>query len=120
MKDGWYWACPRCKKINDGEKWWETTRETIRRNYSVDDEGQLSMEDDEFVEGEVIQVEHYCGDGGSFVTHNYKLENFLIKVENNKIVKCGDYYLENDDELEKIARANALEIDMEKDEEMEI
>ena len=107
--DGWYFACPRCKRISIGG-WSEIQKEVLRVDYEIQDDGSgdfgLEPVDGMSLDIELLKIRHNCG----FVLEGYQLEDMVIRIEGDTIVDIGGYWVEHREELKELAEKNGLKV----------
>jgi len=113
MEDGWYILCPKCKTFSKGGDWKERYTNSMRGIvYIVEDRNKKVLLGVEYVDEEIIDTTrnvtwHKCG----FVTEAWTVEDFAVRIENNKIVDWGEYWNHNIKELKKIVREQMWHIE---------
>ena len=86
-------VCPECKNIEEipTTEWRNVYREIVEYEFVDDDvEEKINSETEEH-----LYCYHSCG----FETKNWKAEDFIVEIEEGKIVSTGSYW---DYELEKL------------------
>jgi len=89
-----YLVCPRCGISNTG---WRTIESVYRSALWAIQNGDLVIVESEAKDSELIETSHECG----FAT-DWCVDDFIIEVENGKVVYIGAYWRNHLEELKKI------------------
>lgn len=114
MEDGWYLLCPHCGTLS--KEGWRVMMKTVAPYKAVVNDS-ASNEDDiitfqQVGEGthDIMSVRHECG----FTSFVYGVGEFLVKIQNNKIVDIGTFWEEvwkdEPEVLKDLAKNLGLEI----------
>ncbi len=114
IKDGYYFLCPKCLKLVKNLS--EVRDEVVYYDVSIGENGEPEFEQVDFGDSECCYVRCYeCNkemptkEIATWET-TWEAVDFLVKIENGKILPHGDYWHENLDELKEIAKELNLEV----------
>jgi len=98
IKDGFYFLCPKCHKLTKNMVEW--VNKTIKQEVTINDKGEPSYEDD--LPEDVELLETRCKECKNVVAETWEATQFLVKVENGRIIAWGDYWTENPEEFNEV------------------
>ena len=95
-----FFLCPKCGKLY--ETFYEKTNKIVDKTITIQGDGSVDTADEDVVEECLVNT--FCPKCG-LISKTWLAEEFLIKrVSDSEIEPFGDYWLDNIDELEKIAK----------------
>jgi len=101
-------VCPECGMADDGESWREIWREYNEYKTVLKDDGTVEYTGTpEHIEGEHDTTYHMECD---FETHEYRVEDFVVGLQGDTVVKVGAYWQVSLEELRTVAEEHGWKI----------
>ena len=113
MEDRIYLGCPKCLSLSKGEGWYITITEATTFKAEVVGDKVETYAVETFSDPEdyrTVIVFHECPDGEEYSDDRYNIDDYIVEVRDGKIIDWGQYWEDNRDELEDLAKENGLVI----------